>query len=71
MADKAIVHIGENSPEQVAYKLFQVIADIEKKSLSGADQADIRSGWGKADREWVLKTYGACISTVRQGWYEP
>lgn len=70
MADKSIVHIGENSPEEVAYKLFQVVAAVEKKSLTGTDIEDLKPGWIKADKEWVLKTYGECVSTVRQGWFQ-
>jgi hypothetical protein len=43
MADApAVVHIGENSPEQVAYRLTHDIASIEKRVLhhtSGGHQA--------------------------------
>jgi hypothetical protein len=59
MADVAMVHIGENSPEQVAYKLMQDIAKCEGTDL-GAD------GDRAATREWVLTTFAQCLLTVRR-----
>lgn len=57
MADETTVHIGENSPEQVAYKLFRDICSVENKDLySHGDNA--------ADREYILRTYRQCISNV-------
>ncbi len=58
MADNPIVHIGENSPEEVAYKLLQVIADVENRERYG-------HGSHPVDREWVLRTYAQCIRAVR------
>jgi hypothetical protein len=55
-ADTPIVHIGENSPEQVAYKLLQIVASNEGKSLTGG---------ATADRKWLLDTYAECLHTVR------
>jgi hypothetical protein len=61
MAETAtVVHIGENSPEEVAYKLLVTIASNEKKTLS-----DRTSGSATADRKWLLDTYAECLSTVR------
>jgi hypothetical protein len=51
MADAPVVHIGENSPEQVAYKLYRDIRLEEKKS--------------NADRKYVLDTYAECLEAVR------
>lgn len=65
MADSSTVHIGENSPEQVAFKLFEIVARIERKSLSGSDANEIKSGWTKADRDYVLETYSKCLTAVR------
>lgn len=59
MADKPTVHIGENSPEEVAYKLMKYIFDAEGKGLG--------HGSTKPTRAEVLTTYAACISTVRTG----
>lgn len=56
MAD-TVVHMGENSPEQVAYKLFQLVANVEKKKIVGPDT--------NADREWILKTYSDCFRVVQ------
>lgn len=57
MADNAVVHIGENSPEQVAYKLMRDIAHAEKISLQGMSV--------NSSREWLLKTYAQCLQAVR------
>jgi hypothetical protein len=52
-----IIHIGENSPEQIAFKLLEKIAKVEKKHLS-EPMGTMAYGWSMADREWILKTYG-------------
>jgi hypothetical protein len=59
MAEGAVIHTGENSPEHVAWKLLQVIASNEKKNLAGMNV--------NADRAWLLKAYGQCIYTVKTG----
>jgi|HubBroStandDraft_6_1064221.scaffolds.fasta_scaffold1788621_2 hypothetical protein len=56
MADQAVVHIGENSPEHVAYQLFRHISTVENKSVVTA---------GVNDRAWILDTYAECLNTVR------
>jgi hypothetical protein len=58
MADAPVVHIGENSPEEVAYKLMERIAFVEGKVLLGM-------GTARPDRKWVLDTYKECLNTVR------
>ena len=35
MADNTVVHIGENSPEQVAFKLMEKVANAEDKHFIG------------------------------------
>jgi len=58
--EKVTVYIGENSPEQVAYKLMELIAGIEDKQLHrGAAEHH-----GLADKEWILDTYAECLATV-------
>lgn len=64
MADKVLV--GENTPEEVAYKLLRHISNCEKRSLDGGSG----NGYTPADRKWILETYGKCITTIRQGWHE-
>lgn len=59
MADERVVHIGENSPEQVAYRLMQDIARCEGTDLVG-------DGDRAATREWVLATFAQCLMTVRR-----
>lgn len=57
MADAApVVHIGENSPEEVALKLMRMIASNEGKTLMSA---------ATAERKWLLDTYAECLQTVR------
>lgn len=56
MADTT-VHMGENSPEQVAYKLLFDVANVEGKTL--------HSGTHAANREYILRTYWECLRTVR------
>lgn len=62
MADGAVVHIGENSPEEVAYKLLTTIASNEGKTLRyDGDQAS-------AERKWLLDTYAECLLAVAKPW---
>ncbi len=58
MADGATVHIGENSPEQVAYKLLLSIAVHEDKGVSAGLIH-------RADRKWLLDTYAECLESVQ------
>jgi hypothetical protein len=59
MAEAPIVHIAENSPEQVAFKLMEIIAYSEGKLLrSGSSNA-------AADRVWLLDTYAECLRATR------
>lgn len=53
----ATLHIGENTPEQVAYRLLVDIANMESKNFSGGEHC--------AGRKWLLDTYAECVSTVR------
>jgi hypothetical protein len=57
MADASVVHLGENSPEYVAYKLLLHVADAEKKHFAGLHPT--------ADRKWILDTYAECLDTVQ------
>jgi hypothetical protein len=61
MAEAApVVHIGENSPEQIAYKLLLIIASKEGKLLEGS-----YSDHATADRKWLLDTYAECLTMVQ------
>lgn len=60
MADEKVVHIGDNSPEQVAYKLLQDIAKCEGMDLFADGKKIV------ASREWILSTYAQCLMTVRR-----
>ena len=56
MADDAVVHIGENSPEQVAYKLMMDITNVEGRDFFGDNPAD---------RAYILDTYVECTRAIR------
>lgn len=61
MADQPVVHIGENSPEEVAFKLFCRIGFLEKKTDA---HGFIVSG-GEADRRYILDTYAECLEAAK------
>ena len=54
-----LAHIGENSPEQIAYKLLETIASNEKKTLHWSVGSN-----ATADRKWLLDTYAECLAAV-------
>lgn len=54
----AVVHVGENSPEHVAYQLFRHVAAAEGISLAGPTKSEI-------SRKWILDTYSECLHAVR------
>ena len=53
-----VVHIGENSPEHVAYQLFRHVAAAEGVAL-GQLRKDAIS------RKWILDIYSECLHAVR------
>jgi hypothetical protein len=53
------VHVGENSPEEVAYKLLKDVSRVEGRIFT-AEQG--RSG---TDRAYILDTYAECLKAVR------
>jgi hypothetical protein len=59
MADQTVVHIGENSPEKVAYDLMRNIAINEGRSFNGPGSPNL------ADRKWILDTYAECLLAIR------
>ena len=53
MADEPVVHIGENSPEHVAYRLMtNVLFHIEGEE------------WEQLERKTYLDTYAECLRAV-------
>jgi hypothetical protein len=61
MAGEPVVHIGENSPEQIAYKLMMHISKIEGVAMHSSPS----SGWRAGDRKWLLDTFKECIDAVK------
>ena len=60
MSDAAVVHIGENSPERVAYQLMLSIAAGENKRYQVHS-----GGLVLADKDWILSTYADCLGVVK------
>ncbi|MDP1598323.1 MAG: hypothetical protein Q8M13_04090 [Phenylobacterium sp.] len=59
VVDRSVLQAGENSPEHVAYRLMECIADVEGISLS-------KSGKEKmATRKWILDAYAESLDAVR------
>lgn len=59
MADTPVVHIGENSPEEVALKLLEKVSQVERRPLYRSDDQQ------PADRKWILDTYAECLDAVK------
>lgn len=55
MVDQPSVHVGENSPEYVAFRLLERIAMVENRGFNA----------GGADRNWILDTYAECLLVVQ------
>lgn len=54
MAEETVVHIGENSPEHVAYRLMRdVLLIVEEVRL------------GDIDRKTYLDTYAECVAAAK------
>lgn len=52
-----------SAAEQIAYKLLQHIAAVERRAFFPNPGEDSSA----ADRQWILDTYAECLSTVRNG----
>lgn len=59
MVDHSVLQFGENSPEHVAYRLMECIADVEGVSLSKAGEEK------PATRKWILDAYAESLDAVR------
>jgi hypothetical protein len=62
MADNTVVHIGENSPEKVAFDLMELVGRVEKKSHF---TDGLKPGFTTMDRKWLLDTFAECLTTVK------
>ena len=62
MADETVVHIGENSPEHIAYRLLEDVARVEGRSFYARIGQDAEA----ADRDYILDTYAECLRAVGQ-----
>lgn len=57
-----VVHIGENSPEQIAYKLLERVASVEQKLMYATKQPGESQ---VADRKWILDTFSECLTAAK------
>lgn len=61
MADNTTtLHVNENTPEEVAFKLLRIVASAEKKKIPGWVPGDDES-----DRKYILDLYAECIIAVK------
>jgi hypothetical protein len=58
--------MGENSPEYVAYRLFQDIAAVEDQRLLGHV-----SRKNTPNRNWILRAYADCLLAVKDPYNHP
>lgn len=65
MADTTEVRLSGVSSEDAALRLFQMVLNVEKKTTSN-NPAD---GYATADRNYVLKTFAACMQAVKSPSY--
>lgn len=61
MADAPVVHVEDNSVEQVAFKLLVAVAAAERKFLQGtkATSGELPT------RDWILDAYNDCLKAAR------
>jgi hypothetical protein len=57
-----MININENSPEYMAYRLFQDIVHVENKILHASQNEPNRV----ANRAWILQTYSECLKCMRE-----
>jgi hypothetical protein len=58
VTDQPALQIGENSPEFIAYRLMEQIAEVEGVSLH-------KDGAKPATRKWILDTYAESLDAVK------
>lgn len=59
MSDAKIVNTGENTPEYVAFKLFEMVMQTEGKVHYKSDKH------AQVDRKYLLDTYAECMLAVK------
>jgi hypothetical protein len=58
MIEQPVVHVGDNSPEHVAYQLMRDILIVEGNVFSAGHQNSV-------DRKQILDTYAECLLAVK------
>jgi hypothetical protein len=62
MTDEPVAPTGENSPEQIAYRLMHEVATVERITIGAGD---LQPKWTRAGRAWILDTYQECLYAVK------
>jgi hypothetical protein len=62
MSEAPMVHIGEGSPEQIAYRLMLDVMKVENRIIATSASAGPHT---PADRHYLLNTYHECLMAVR------
>ena len=65
MAETTEVKLSGVSSEDAALRLLHMVMAVEKKSTSGHPS----DGFTTADRDYLLKTFSACMMAVKQPSY--
>lgn len=65
MAEITNVHMSENSPEHVAYRLLQEVMQAEKRTPMAHVVERRESNVMLADRKYLLDTYAECLAAAR------
>lgn len=58
----SVLHMGEGSPEQIAYKLMLDVMKVENRTIASGAGAGPHT---PADRHYLLNTYHECLMAVR------
>ena len=58
----SVLHMGEGSPEQIAYKLMLDVMKVENRVIANSATAGPHT---PADRHYLLNTYHECLMAVR------
>jgi hypothetical protein len=56
--------MDEQTPEAVAYLLFERIAYVEKMEITSPGSAAAKAERKPATREWILDTYAECLEAA-------
>ena len=70
MAEQPVIHIRENSPEHVAFKPMEMIANVENVALSCSTDRDRTSATRGVEPQYLQRLHsdGSCWKSLRLRW---